>query len=134
MNWDALGAIGELIGALVVVGSVIYLSRQVSESNKHASAEVERHAQETWNHYIATINRDEKLISVVSRGYGSFNALSDSDKMLFLNCIAQFVNHLEMILRMESKGLIATDMADFFRRLVLSIIATPRGARILGSQ
>lgn len=47
--------------------------------------------------------------------------------MLFLNCIAQFVNHLEMILRMESKGLIATDMADFFRRLVLSIIATPGG-------
>ena len=29
MNWDAIGAIGEVAGALVVIVTLIYLSRQV---------------------------------------------------------------------------------------------------------
>ena len=37
MSWDAFGAIGELIGALAVLTSLIYLSRQIrhgAESNR----------------------------------------------------------------------------------------------------
>ena len=32
MNWDAVGALGEVIGALAVIGTLIYLGRQVSHS------------------------------------------------------------------------------------------------------
>ena len=29
MNWDAIGAIGEIVGAAAVVATLVYLSRQV---------------------------------------------------------------------------------------------------------
>ncbi|MFT5208393.1 MAG: hypothetical protein ACI9CE_000107 [Flavobacterium sp.] len=35
MNWEALGAIGELVGAIVVVGTLIYLTIQLKENNKN---------------------------------------------------------------------------------------------------
>jgi hypothetical protein len=34
MNWDAIGALGEIIGALAVIGTLIYLSRQIRESTE----------------------------------------------------------------------------------------------------
>ena len=34
MNWDAIGAVGEIVGALVVVITVLYLAQQVRISNR----------------------------------------------------------------------------------------------------
>lgn len=36
MNWDAIGAIGEIVGALAVVLSLIYLSIQIRTQNKES--------------------------------------------------------------------------------------------------
>jgi len=38
MNWNAIGAIGEVVGALAVVVSVIYLAVQVKGSSKETAA------------------------------------------------------------------------------------------------
>ena len=32
MNWDALGAIAELAGALSVLGTLIYLAKQIKDN------------------------------------------------------------------------------------------------------
>lgn len=37
MSWDAAGAIGEIVGALAVVISLLYLSGQVRQTNRQAS-------------------------------------------------------------------------------------------------
>jgi len=36
MNWEAIGAVGEVLGGLAVFVTLIYLARQISESNKLA--------------------------------------------------------------------------------------------------
>ena len=38
MNWDALGAIGEIVGAVAVVASLIYLATQMRQNNTLARA------------------------------------------------------------------------------------------------
>ena len=42
MNWDAIGAIGEVAGALVVIISVIYLASQVRQNTAALRAEAQR--------------------------------------------------------------------------------------------
>ncbi len=127
MNWDAIGAIGELLGAIVVIASILYLSRQLRESNKHASAEVERHAQESYNQYIDSLASDRQSLEVWRSGNGSFSGLSDVDKSIFHLKCSLFVNHLEMVLRMQSKALISSDMADTFGGIVVGMASTPGG-------
>jgi len=38
MNWEAIGAVGEVLGALAVFLTLFYLARQVRESNKLAKS------------------------------------------------------------------------------------------------
>jgi hypothetical protein len=39
MNWTAIGAIGELVGGIAVIGTLIYLATQIRQNTKmHASA------------------------------------------------------------------------------------------------
>lgn len=40
MNWDALGAIGELIGAVAVVSTLIYLAIQIRQNTRHVQAQM----------------------------------------------------------------------------------------------
>ncbi|MEZ5572251.1 MAG: hypothetical protein R3E64_09520 [Halioglobus sp.] len=40
MNWDAIGASGEVAGALLVIVSVIYLARQIQQNTATSRAEV----------------------------------------------------------------------------------------------
>jgi hypothetical protein len=40
MNWDAIGAIGEIVGAVAVVVTLYYLARQVRQNTRMARAEM----------------------------------------------------------------------------------------------
>ncbi|MGR8949135.1 MAG: hypothetical protein ACU84Q_13890 [Gammaproteobacteria bacterium] len=44
MNWDALGAIGELIGAIAVVATLVYLALQIRFS-RIGAADISRHSR-----------------------------------------------------------------------------------------
>ena len=127
MNWDALGAMGELAGAFILIVSVIYLGRQVRESNAHAQADSERHVQESWNLILNNEVNNRDIIAVMTKGYGSFSDLEDIEKAIFVQTLGQKINHLEMVLRMESKGLLPEDIADTFRKIVLMYLGTPGG-------
>lgn len=42
MNWEAISAISEIIGAIAVIVTLIYLARQIAMSNRFAEAEAWR--------------------------------------------------------------------------------------------
>ena len=60
MNWDAIGALGELIGAGAVVVTIVYLSIQIrANTNQVRSAEHHRFRDETSRlHEIALSSRE----------------------------------------------------------------------------
>ncbi len=42
MNWDAISAIGEIVGAIAVVVTLIYLGRQIRQGTKATQVSAER--------------------------------------------------------------------------------------------
>jgi len=42
MNWEAIGAVGEIFGALAVVATLFYLTRQIHQSTKVARANLSK--------------------------------------------------------------------------------------------
>lgn len=42
MNWDAISAVGEIVGAAAVVLTLIYLAVQIRQNNKHLAQEAQR--------------------------------------------------------------------------------------------
>ena len=42
MNWDAIGAIGEILGAIAVVETLFYLTRQIHDSTNMARANLSK--------------------------------------------------------------------------------------------
>jgi len=57
MDWTAIGAVGEVVGAIVVIVSVAYLARQLRHANNiarfNSSAEIQARFNEINNHLLA---------------------------------------------------------------------------------
>lgn len=48
MNWDAIGAVGEIVGAMAVVASLIYLASQIRHQNSIALRDSRSNILDRW--------------------------------------------------------------------------------------
>ena len=127
MNWDAIGALAEALGTMVIIVSILYLSRQIRESTKYASAEAERQIQESYIGIHDSMSRDPEAFQAFRKGLASFDMLSDVEKSHAHVRFNIFINHLEMVLRMQAKGLVDDDLVDTYCNVVVGTLDTPGG-------
>jgi len=50
MTWNALAAIGEIVGAIAVVVTLLYLAQQIRQSTRAAAIAALRDTTAQWNH------------------------------------------------------------------------------------
>ena len=68
MNWDAIGAIGEILGALAVIATLAYLATQVKSMKMAVGAESLGRAQEDVNFLIAQLLSHADLMTKADAG------------------------------------------------------------------
>ena len=56
MNWEAFGAIAEMVGAAAVVATLLYLSIQVRTANRQAELESFRHTWDGLNQFCDVLS------------------------------------------------------------------------------
>ena len=84
MNWDAIGAIGELLGAMAVVVSVLYLAFQVRGQVREAQLAAIHEVSEGFREGIAATFMDPYLSSVFARGKDDITVLDQTERIQFI--------------------------------------------------
>ena len=80
MNWDAIGAIGEIVGALAVVTSLIYLSIQIRTQNMESKVASVHEINEGYRAVTAEMMKPS-LAAVWAKAQNGFDSLDDGEKM-----------------------------------------------------
>ncbi len=67
MNWDAIGVVSEVVGAIAVVVSIIYLAVQISSNTKTMRANAGFEATHSWanSNEIFSQFSDDHLMTIV---------------------------------------------------------------------
>ena len=124
MNWDALGAVGELVGAIAVVVTLAYLAFQIRQNNNLASGAAQRELMSGFQENLDRVRSDPILFA---RGLRDFENLSNAEKMEFQLMFNPFINHLELPLRMVKRGLETEDNVDIYGDICLAFVQEPGG-------
>jgi hypothetical protein len=64
MNWDAIGALGELVGAVAVVATLVYLSVQLRQNTKTIRLGSAQSVNEELQDMFSQLSSDESLAAV----------------------------------------------------------------------
>ena len=101
MNWEAIGAIGELVGGLAVVLTLVYIAFQVRQSSKQIDqntraleASTFYAAGEGFHKWWALVIQDEAVASLWQRGVAG-EALDPADKLRFSSMAMMLFTALE---------------------------------------
>lgn len=126
MNWDAIGAIAEVLGAVVVLVTLIYFSLQIRQSNKLAEAESQR---ELMNFDVFTpVVTDPKLTSEFRACLNRYETQDPDVKTRFFFLMTNWHLQMESVFRMNEKGLIAEFSYKGYLTWYNSLLNTPGGA------
>lgn len=127
MNWEAVTAVTEVAGLIAVVASLIYIGAQSKQANDHATASSETAWMDALNRIWDSWAADEKTISVIRAGFGSFRRLSKIEQALFQMKVGQLVNHWLLARQLEAKGLLDPKLAEEIHKVVIAVLSTPGG-------
>ena len=127
MNWEAIGAIGEILGALAVVLTLGYLAAQIRQTNKIASAEsygkiIDAHV----GHHRALYARPE-MLGIWGRGLTDFSLLNQDEQGQFHTFIGPIVLEFQKYLYLYRQGLVPQATFDMFENDIVASLLSPGG-------
>jgi len=85
VNWDAIGAIAELVGAAGVVASLLYLAAQVHTSNRASAVHAKLESTRLLSEFNDLWIQHPELNVLVLRGRTSLDSLSRDEYLQFSN-------------------------------------------------
>ncbi len=95
MNWEAIAAIGEMVGAIAVVVSVIYLAVQIRENTRSSMLNVVNSTINDFSDLERLIASTPDLAQIVLRGNESLSNLTPEARMRFESVTGIFFNLME---------------------------------------
>lgn len=104
MTLDDLASLSEVIGALAVVVTLVYLSLQIRQNTRAVRTDSYTKAtQQLWETANA-IAQDRELSHVVHKGTASLAGLGDEERFRFQLTVNSFLFGTEFLLRLYESG------------------------------
>ncbi len=95
MNWDAAGAIGEVVGAAAVVISVVYLAVQVRRQTDQSRLAATRELASQYNNCLDRIIDGEKLGEIWLKAAENYDALPNAERLRMASLYQSLMRSME---------------------------------------
>jgi hypothetical protein len=132
VNWDAVGAIAELIGALGVVASLAYLAVQIRQNTQHIDFNTRAIRASTFQSFSDTFGDFEDLLlanldlgKVWVHGLTDFDSLDMGDRVTFNNVAHKFLRIYETLFLQYEAGLVERSLFDNAHRFSDQMLEYP---------
>ena len=111
IDWNAIGALGEILGAVAVVITLLYLSKQIQQNTRSVQVAALRDTTAQWNHWSELLAASPDLAEIVFRGNQSFQSLPEADALRYGAFIQTFFDNVESNLTLVQIHKIEKDTA-----------------------
>jgi len=123
MNWQAIGVVADIVSAIAVVGSLIYLAIQLRQNTRQSRADNVQASVERWIEANVSPMRSEESADFLRRALNDYSVLSIPQRarlnafLLELTSAfqAMYVKHRSGLLDAELYATCRTDVAGYLK-------------------
>jgi len=106
MDLQSLGNLGEFVGGLAVIASLIYLALQIRQNTKSVRLQVEQAIKrDTWDLRRSAIENPE-LAELFTKAMTDFDSLSPAERFRINMGIASNIEHHQQLFLLRNEGLV----------------------------
>jgi len=131
MNWEAIGAIGEVVGALGVIVSLIYLATQIRRSDQTARAESIRSVLDGYRERSVVHSfTNPDVPDLFAKGLTDFDTLDASEKRRFFYLFAENIFQVQQAMELHQSGLLPKIDYEAWLYYTATLVQTPGGKKV----
>ncbi len=105
MDWDAVAAIAEVVGLIVVVVSLVYLAAQIQQNTEASRAGTSFSINAALAEILDAIRSDGEFAGIWLRGCSSLQSLDEVERARFTSHLLAMLNLAEYIDQLEKQQL-----------------------------
>lgn len=110
VNWRAIGAIGEIAGAIGVILSLVYLGRQIHHQNRESRIQSVNELTRQWNDFLGVLTEHRDLCETWLQGMTSFHDLDPPRLVQFSACIGRLFRIYESLWQHNAEDRLTREM------------------------
>ena len=118
MNWEAIGAIGEITGAVAVFASLVYLAVQIRQNTRAIRGSAERETVSLQQSALQPVAASLELADVHGRGLFQFHEMSPAEQIQFHRTMTALFQSFESAFYQRRASLIG---GEIYSRIVKNI-------------
>jgi len=116
VDWEAIGAVGEILGALAVVVTLLYLARQIHQSNSMSRSQTASEIGQKFNEFnqllVSNTNMQQIALKLTDPEFKAETREEDEQAYTFINILANIWITAEIALK---NGQINEDFFEVIR-------------------
>jgi hypothetical protein len=120
VNWEAVGALGEVLGAAGVIGSLAYLAVQIRQNTRSVRAERYESIVSALVDLVSPMARDPELALIFQTAIEDWDAVSETDRSRLVFVLFTEFKLFENLYYQYRQGMLEPGLWDGWRRLMLS--------------
>jgi hypothetical protein len=131
MNWDAIGAVGEIAGAAGVIITLIYLSLQIRQNTRASRITAVQTAAESSAKFTELLATDGELCDIFWQGLADPDELSGAEFRRFASIINAFLRREAVNYRLFLEGHLPPEDWEARQRNLAILLVRPGVHRYL---
>lgn len=125
MNWDALAAIAELLGAAGVIASLLYLAVQVRQNTRQTRLAAQQATVQELGVALRAQAQDREWAELLSRGLEAIDNLDKVERVQFLSHVGSILRLYESAYLHFQEGTLDPRFWHGFERAITDVIGYP---------
>ena len=110
MNWDAIAAVAELLAALGVIGSLIYLATQIRQNTDSVRMASHRGVADQFQRTNLAALEDPALAEILRRVLRDASSLTEQEQYRFELFLTSLFRTYEELFQLNAKGLVDSEL------------------------
>ena len=127
MDIMELGAIGELVGGVAVIASLLYVGLQVRQSTIATRVGYQRSSTNAWTTVTTPLHSDAELSELFTRALDCSESLSRDARIRVHYLLLHIVNFFVDQVHAHQAGIIDDSMMRAWEEYIASVLAKPGG-------
>ena len=110
MNWEAIGAIGEVVGAAGVIATLAYLAHQIRQNSETVKLNAGQTILLSLHEALQTASATPQQARVLILGQSDYKGLAEDEKIQFITWIFSWFRVLEQGYVYQQRGFLDSEI------------------------
>lgn len=125
MNWEAIGAIGEVAGALAVVATLGYLAVQIRQNTSTVLSNTEGASSKAFSDWHARVAHSDDMADIWDKAFSDETDLTPGEKRKFMWFIAEHFLIVEGVHNQHDLDYLSGHTSSQHERAILGMLNNP---------